>query len=265
VLAFTAVRTHGLLAVTNPERVAEVQAEAQVRSAPAIRAVTGGGTTTIPAVGEAKGHDAADAAPRHSVSPGAERTLAALVGIATLAGVGSMLLLPAILTVAFVTSLVRAPRATAATMGAIIWSLFLVGMVLPWSSLWPQLPWPGLFLGYADLVAEVEAMERASGPFAIGPLLVHVGMPVLAVSVLVGIAWRCGEALHAELLSAESLSVDPAIERDAAGITARGASVAPGRNAASFAMATGSLVPDMPATSELDEAERDEPPRRRLI
>ncbi|MFO0829246.1 MAG: hypothetical protein U0572_14000 [Phycisphaerales bacterium] len=267
VLSFTQVRTHGLVAMTSPERVIDAQGEIRQPAAPPIHAVTGSASAGAD-IREAAAPESSDAAPQRT---DADRTLASFIGVVTVAGIGSIFLLPIVLLVAFVTSLVRAPRAASSTMAGIVWSLILVAMVLPWASWWPQLPWAGLFVSYDDLVAGVAAVERAGGPLSAAPLFVHVGMPAIAIGILVGIAWRCGEALHVELLGAESLQFDASIERDAAAVTARGASMATGRVAASFAAATssasaiGSPLPARPASSVCVEEAPVEPPPRRLI
>lgn len=268
VLAFTDVRTHGITALTQPEKVAEAEVERAnaVPVAPTIRPVTGGVGPSVPAVGDednqATAAEETDAKPASRTS---ERVLAALSGVASVAGVGAMLLLPLVLSVAFVTTLVRAPNAAGATLGGVLWSAGLVGFLLPWSSWWPQLGWGGLFLSYSSLVAEVEALQGVAGPFGVEPLVVHVVVPALAVAILVGLAWRCGEALHAELLAAESLIVDAATERDATERSARGASMATSRTAAGLSAATGSPLPAVGGTSDRAAEDDSEAPPRRMI
>lgn len=269
VLAFTDVRTHGLTALTQPEKVAEAEIERAnaMPVAPSIRPVTGGAGPSVPAVGEADEAAAPDESTETKpASRTTERVLSALSGVASVAGVGAMLLLPLVLAVAFVTTLVRAPNAAGATLGGVLWSAGLVGFLLPWSSWWPQLGWGGLFLSYSSLVAEVEALQGVAGPFGVEPLVVHVVVPALAVAILVGLAWRCGEALHAELLAAESLLVDAATDRDAAERSARGATIAMGRTASSLSAATGSPLPAVGGTSDqvIDDGS-DAPPPRRMI
>lgn len=270
VIAMSDVRDHGLSALTHPERVAEdtVERPAATSVAPPIRPVTGTSGPSAPSAknGTTPEPERAESAERPTrARRTSDRLLSAFNGIATVAGVGSILLLPLVLVVAFVTTLVRAPSAAGATLGGVLWSVGLVGLLMPWSSWWPQLGWGGLFLPYADLLAEAEALAGVAGPLGIEPLIVHIGVPAVAIGILVGIAWRCGEALHAELLAAESLVVDAAVERDAAASAARGATIALGRSATSLAAATGSPIPMVAGTSDeaIDEPAQAAP--RRMI
>ncbi len=255
VLSFTSVRQHGLEAVTHPERVAEASAAAGHAQAVGVKER------------DAKEEPAAEAAQPtapEAAAPasGADTALAVVAGTATAVGVGSLCLLPIVLFTAFVTALVRCPRATSATMGGVLWSLGLLALALPWSSFFPQVPWGGLFIGYSTLVTQVAELEAHGGPFALSAILGHVGVPIFAIAVLVGIVWRCGEALHQELLAAESLLVDASLERDAATTAARGDYVRPGRAATGLAAATKAIEEESVVTVDSRE---DEAPPRRLI
>ncbi len=271
-LSFTEVREHGLVAVTHPERVVEMAARSPASS-------TDEAVGTIVSVKAASNatHDAvineadeplsdADAAAAFHSSSTADSWLGFIAGAATVVGVATLALLPIVLFVAFVTALVRAPRAAGPSMGGVLWSIGLLALVLPWASIWPQIPWSGLFLPYGSLVAQVNAIHDAGGPFAFGPLVAHVIVPALTIAVLVGIAWRCGEPLHAELLTAEALNVDSSLELDASQAAARGAGVPAGRAAAGLSMATGSPVRDGGMTSDrASDAPSDAERPRRLI
>lgn len=236
-LSFTDVREHGIAAVTDPERTIVAPAKAQ-------------------AVG-AKAADASEQAPAQAevAGGGSDTALRVATGVSTAVGVGALALLPFVLLIGFVTALVRAPRAAASCMGGALWALGLVALALPWSSLFAQVPWDGLFRSYEALVHAVAEAEGTGGPLRASPLVTHVAVPFAAIAVLVAIAWRCGDALHVELLAAESLAVDPTLERDAARTAARGAFVPTGRTASSLGAATASAVP----------AEEPEAMPRRLI
>jgi hypothetical protein len=247
-LAFTSVREHGLVAVTDPEKVIEAEMAKQGgKSAPTVSGVgpAANAAAKSSAAHPASEATAASAAPEATKDQGLRWT----AGAATIFGIGALALLPVLLFVAFVTALVRCPRAAGASMGGLLWSIGLLASVLPWSSFWPQVPWTGIFVPYDALVADVAA-SAANGPFAIGVLFTHVGVPILAVAILIGIVWRCGEPLHAELLAAEALFVDPTVDRDAAKAAARGAFVPGGRTAASLAGVTGNPLPSVGATSD---------------
>lgn len=277
-LCFTEVRAHGLTAVTHPDRALESSPSATNGAA---------GTEPGPAAVAIKNPTAANdregtaalepsTAAADEAPTGADRFLAFVTGAATLVGVSSLALLPIVLIVAFITALVRAPRAANASMAGILWATFGFGAVLPWGSLWPQVPWNGLFISYAGLVAETEALRAAGNPFTFSAFLVHVAVPGAVIVVLVGLAWRCGEPLHAELMAAESLSVDPEVDRDAAATARKGPTGARSRSAAGLAVATTAGesshghplgLPAVGATSELSAATMsaagdDERPRR---
>ncbi len=241
-LCFTEVREHGLTAVTHPERVLEHGESA---------AVPPDAPGTIVSVKPAAQPAAAESVPESAPSAAefkpqsrADSFLAFLTAASTVVGVASLALLPIVLLVAFITSLVRAPRAANASMGGILWALFAFGLVLPWSAFWPQVPWSGLFNSYAGLIAETTALKAAGSPFTLAAFFCHVVVPGAAIAVLVGLAWRCGEPLHAELLAAEALLVDPEIDRDATAAVRKGPTAAMTRNAASLALATADVGED---------------------
>ncbi len=265
-LCFTEVRAHGLAAVTHPEKV--VEAEQATVAAGSIVSVRADAAKTAAAESEAGSTDAANAEAGSSGSSGsstADTVLGLLTGVSTVVGVASLGLLPIVLTVAFLTALVRAPRAANASMAGILWAFLLFGLVLPWNAFWPQVPWSGLFVSYAALVGETQALRATSSLFSFGALVVHVGIPALAVGGLVLLAWRCGEALHAELLAAESLVVDPEIDRDASVVAKKGPSLAVSRSAAGLAMATHSPLASIGPASEAADPVEAEPRPRRLI
>jgi hypothetical protein len=260
-LCFTEVRAHGLAAVTHPEKV--VEAEQATVAAGSIVSVRADAAATPATEAEAALADGASAPDGSSGSSTSDTVLGLLTGISTVVGVASLGLLPIVLTVAFLTALVRAPRAANASMAGILWAFLLFGLVLPWNAFWPQVPWSGLFVSYAALVAETQTLRTTSSPFSFGALVVHVGIPALAVGGLVLLAWRCGEALHAELLAAESLVVDPEIDRDATAVAKKGPSLAVSRSAAGLAMATHSPLASIgPSSDAADEAEAEPRPRR---
>lgn len=249
-LCFTEVRTHGLAAVTNPERVPEKGETASTF------AESPGTIVSVKAPGQAPTADV----PEASTTPAdftpqsrADSVLAFLTAASTIVGVASLALLPIVLIVAFVTALVRAPRAANASMAGILWALCAFGLVLPWSMFWPQVPWAGLFDSYAGLIAETAQLKATGSAFTLAAFFSHVVVPGAAVAVLVGLAWRCGEPLHAELLAAEALLVDPEVDRDASAAVRKGPTGAVTRNAASLALATADMR---------DEPEVDDRPRR---
>lgn len=257
VLCFTEVRSHGLTAVTNPERVPAEEAAAP--DAGGIVSVKSASAPAVPAA--APSSDAPPEAADSSAAPsGGDRVLSFLTSLSTIVGVASLFLLPIVLIVAFLTALVRAPRAANASMAGILWAILAFAMVVPWATFWPQVAWPGLFASYTSLVSETESLRAAGNPFTFVAFLSHVLLPGAVIAVLVGLAWRCGEPLHAELMAAESLQVDPEIERDASMAARKGPTVARSRSAASLAVAT-----HVPAVS-VDEAVESEPaddrPRR---
>lgn len=240
-LCFTEVREHGLTAVTHPERVLEHGETAAAPEAP------GTIVSVKPPTQQAASEPAAEPATstdEFKPQSRADSFLAFLTAASTVVGVASLALLPIVLTVAFITSLVRAPRAANASMGGILWALFAFGLVLPWSAFWPQVPWSGLFSSYTGLIAETSALKAAGSPFTFAAFLCHVVVPGAAVAVLVGLAWRCGEPLHAELLAAEALLVDPEVDRDASAAVRKGPTAAMTRNAASLALATADVGED---------------------
>jgi hypothetical protein len=239
-LSFTHVREHGIAAVTDPERAIVAPAKAQAVGAKPTEKV-----------------DQPPVQPKAAGS-GSDTALRVAIGVSTAVGVGALALLPVILLIGFVTALVRAPRAAASCMGGALWALGLVALALPWSSLFAHVPWDGLFRSYETLVRLVAEAEATGGPLRASPLVTHVAVPFAAIAVLVAIVWRCGDALHVELLAAESLAVDPSLERDAARTAARGAFVPTGRTASSLGIATGSPVPAA-------AAEEPEAMPRRLI
>lgn len=263
-LCFTEVRQHGLAAVTHPEQVAaSTDAPASApESAGAIVSIKAGTPATTPQSASPTETPEA-AAPAADPQSRADSFLGFLTGAATVVGVASLALLPIVLVVAFITSLVRAPRATNASMAGILWALLLFGVVLPWSTFWPQVPWPGLFGSYAALIAETATLKAAGSPFTLGAFMAHVLVPGATIAVLVGIAWRCGEPLHAELMAAESLSFDPEVEQDATVVARKGPTAAMTRSAAGLRLATSGPVPSVGPSSDLDaEPVADERPRR---
>jgi hypothetical protein len=266
-LCFTEVRSHGFAAVTHPEKVVEAeQAVVAAGSIVSVRTDAADAPTASAAPGDPgeASETASDGGPTPEAST-ADSILALSTGISTVIGVASLGLLPIVLTVAFVTALVRAPRAANATMAGILWAVLLFGLVLPWNAFWPQVPWGGLFVSYAALVTETQALRATSSPFSFAALIVHVAIPALAVGGLVLLAWRCGEALHAELLAAESLAVDPEIDRDATAVAKKGPTLAVSRSAAGFAMATHSPLASIGPSSDAAEETEAEPRPRRLI
>jgi hypothetical protein len=194
VLAFTEVRTAGLESVVAPE-AAEA---ARVMARPA-----GAAAETMVVAGAAS-------------DPAADLVLSAAAAGSTAVGMIALLLLPAILLVSFLVAILRSPRSAGPCLGGLVWSLVVLAVALPWSRLWPELAWGGLWHGYAGLLA-----SSAAGP-ALGSILVHAVMPLVAAGMLVLISWRAGNALHADLLAAEALSIAPETERETAAIAARG-------------------------------------------
>lgn len=252
-LSFTDVRERGVAAVTQPvpmDAASAPKAQPVGAKAPS-RPVEQAKTETVDAA------ESADAPPS-----GTDTVLLVVTGAATAVGIGSLALLPVVLLIGFVTALVRAPRAAASCMGGALWGLGLIALALPWASLFPQVPWSGIFHSYDALLLLVAEAETTGGPLRAAPLVLHVAVPSAAILVLVGIAWRCGEALHLELLAAESLAVDASLERDAARTAAKGAFVPTGRTASSLALAAGSPLPSEAPTSDLAEELLEAPPRR---
>lgn len=265
-LCFTEVRSQGLTAVTHPDRVTPTEQAPAAEGSGGIVSVKS--ASNPPAV-IPTGSDAGSSGFAPSAGPTAstaERFLAFLTAISTIGGVASLALLPIVLIVAFITALVRAPRAANASMAGILWAALAFATVLPWSAYWPQVPWPGLFLSYEGLIAETEALRATGNPFTFGALLSHVAVPGATIAILVGLAWRCGEALHAELMVAESLSIDPETDQDAAAAARKGPTIARSRSAAGLAVATLGPSPSMAAsammTVESTESPVEERPRR---
>ena len=270
-LAFTDVRTHGVAAVTHPESVVALESDA-VRAdgrnaVVSVRADDGEGASDPAVVDEALAATA-ESAPEPASADG---WLSFAAGLATIVGVSSLVLLPVLLSVAFMTALVAAPRAAGATMGGVLWSIALLALVLPWNALWPQVPWAGLFQAYGALVADVELVRETGAVFGAATLATRVVLPALAIAVLVGVAWRCGEPLHAELLAAEALLVDASIEEDAATTAKKASFQRSGRAAAGLSRATqpgaSGPIPMVGATSDAapDAPIEDEPRPRRLV
>lgn len=265
-LCFTEVRSHGFDAVTNPERVgaggeASGNSDVTGSSAVAVRA------TSAPSVARPESEDVQSPAEPRQPTPAssAERFLGFLTGLSTIGGVAALALLPIVLVVAFITALVRAPRAANASMAGILWALLAFAVVLPWSAFWPQVPWSGLFVSYESLVAETEALRATGNPFSFGAFLAHVVVPGGVIAILVGLAWRCGEPLHAELMAAESLLVDPEVEKDAAAVARQGPTVARSRSAAGLAAATNGPQGVIVSAVSADEANTPDDRPRRLI
>ncbi len=265
-LTFTEVRAHGIAAVTHPEKVASStpgsHGEPGVVDPVSNTIISVKAEPSVVAATEAA---AAPPAPAFAPTSTADAWLSVVAGVATVVGVASLVLLPVLLFVAFVTALVRAPHAAGASMGGVLWSITLLALVLPWSALWPQIPWAGLFVPYGALVLEVDAIRHGSGPFSFAVIMTHVAVPTAGIAVLVGIAWRCGEPLHAELMAEEALSVDVATERDASAATKRGARIAAGRAATGLSLATCGPIPSTGGSSDaaFEPAEEERP--RRLI
>jgi hypothetical protein len=280
-LCFTEVRSHGLDAVTHPERVQDSgRAEGPTTEAPggivSVKSGSGNGNQAGSQAGSQSGggqaspQSAADssAASRTAAAEGtgstSDRILGFVTSIATIVGVACLSLLPIVLVVAFITALMHAPRAANSSMAGILWATITFAMVLPWETLWPQVPWPGLFVSYQALILETDALRSVGNPFTLGVFLSHVATPAAVIAVLIGLAWRCGEPLHAELLAAESLQVDPEIDQDAAAVARKGPTIARSRNAAGLAAATTAA-----AAMQVDGVEPEEPSgefrMRRLI
>lgn len=193
-LAWTDVRNAGLESVVAPESAAN----APIVTVHSVAAAPG----AVPAATDAT----------------ADLVLSsATAGSIVIGGIG-LLVLPAILLVSFLVAVLRSPRSAAPCLGGMVWSLVILAAALPWSGLWPGIGWGGLFRGYGDLVA-----SAAEGP-ALGSVLAHAILPLAATAMLVLISWRAGNALHADLLAAEALSVSPETRRESEAVAARGVS-----------------------------------------
>jgi len=209
ILAFTEVRAAGLGAVVDPTVATRVEVR-PVSAAEAFLASAGAEGAALAAT--------AAASPMSKVPFGgpADATLGAATTLATVVGVVSLLLLPAVLLLGFLVSVVRCPRSAAPCLSGFLWATVALTVALPWSSLWPEVAWDGLFRSYPDLVRSAEGAAGLAG------IASHLLMPLAAAAMIALVSWRAGNALHADQLAAEYLQVEERVDREAGADAARG-------------------------------------------
>ncbi len=109
--------------------------------------------------------------------------------------------------------------------GAFVWAVVLVVLSLPMAQLFNDLPYDGLFAGYAGMVADVEA-ARGLGPSSLdsatdGGILFYgkyCVLPALCIAAITAIGVRFRAGLEDGLPLREDFRLDPELEREVAKI-----------------------------------------------
>src|SRR5690606_40364265 len=93
-------------------------------------------------------------------------------------------------------------------------ALALLGLMVPWGVLVPDLPYPGLFTTYSRLCREV-GLSRIGSPEALEPLIYYgryLILPLAATVATAVIGVRFRWAVEASIIVVDPAAIDPTVE-----------------------------------------------------
>ncbi len=153
---------------------------------------------------------------------GAEKTMSAAVSTArTLGIVGVLVLSPLVAYGLLFGAVCGAPRVDRGV-SALAWSIVLSMLVLPAGGLL-GLPWQeGALVSYSQMVNEVELARRGAlgQGFEMTFYARFLFLPAISVIGFILVGWRFSGAVEGMLLAKQSARLDPALEREVAGMNA---------------------------------------------
>ncbi|MFG0330905.1 MAG: hypothetical protein ACF8PN_13535 [Phycisphaerales bacterium] len=166
----------------------------------------------------------------------------------------------------------RAPG-VARVVHATTWAAAILCLALPWQAWIPEIPYPGLFTSYANMVAESEAYlaggeTAAPAVLFYGRFLLLPGVATIA-TILIGLGYRAG--VEGAVLSKGPSEFEIQIEEEASNRDA-GSLVGGGRNASALRTtvapspsaepSSASGLAHLPAAKPKPAARVEEPPAR---
>lgn len=147
-----------------------------------------------------------------------DRTFRIVVTTARALGLVSVLLIGPLLALGVVLAVPAGAPKVDRAVTALIWAIVLSLLAMPVGE-WLSLPWQeGALSSYSLMMAEVEA-ARAEG-FSLAFYVRFLLLPAASLVGFILVGFRFGSAVEAVLLKSESMGLDPALEREAANISA---------------------------------------------
>lgn len=129
------------------------------------------------------------------------------------------------------------------------WSVVLGAGCVPWKSVMPSVPFPGVFSGYEVMTGLSAASEGGAAGAAVMMYTICLLMPLAAVGAAIVVGLRFREGVSEGIIVTSVSEVDERLEREMAGIRKRGVSgpMAP-RSVAALNQAIGDR-PEVPVAA----------------